>query len=179
MSIESQIGHDGFELTPLDEADLVSLEKHYAKEVHNGVATFDTTAPGIEYWQQKLVDSQNYSYPIWVARDTTANGRVAGWSGVGRFDPKQAYQRSAEFSFYVLDAYQGKGVGRLLMNHALNQLKNHPVIKTLISRIALQQEASLHLHRSAGFKHIGTLENVGFKLGKSLSVGLYQYQLVE
>ena len=167
----------GLEFSLLTEEDLESLANHYAHEVQNGVATFDTTAPSIDYWRKKLIDSQSNAYPIWVARDTPANGRVAGWSGVGRFDLKQAYQRSAEFSFYVLDAYQGKGVGRLLMNHALTHLKNHPVIKTLISRIALQQEASLHLHRSAGFKHIGTLENVGFKLGKSLSVALYQYQL--
>ena len=177
MSSKSQIGHHGFELAPLGEADLACLEKHYAHEVQNGVATFDTTAPQIEYWQQKLLDSQSQTYPIWVARDTQTDGSLIGWAGVSRFDPKLAYQRSAEFSFYVLDAYQGKGMGRVLMNHALKNLQNHSVIKTLISRIALQQDASLHLHRSLGFKHIGTLENVGFKLGKTLSVALYQYHL--
>ena len=166
---------NGLELSLLTEEDLSSIAAHYAHEVQTGVATFDTSAPGMDYWQNKLVDSQSNAYPIWVARD--AQGRVAGWSGVGRFDPKLAYQRSAEFSVYVLDAYQGKGVGRMLMRHALAQLKNHSTIKTLVSRIALQQEASLHLHQVLGFKHIGTLEDVGFKFGKTLSVALYQYQL--
>ena len=128
MSNKSQIGYEEFELAPLAENDLASLEKHYAHEVQNGVATFDTTAPQIEYWQQKLLDSQSQTYPIWVARDTQTDGSLIGWAGVSRFDPKLAYQRSAEFSFYVLDAYQGKGMGRVLMNHAVNNLQNHSAV---------------------------------------------------
>ena len=63
------------------------------------------------------------------------------------------------------------------MQHALKQLREHATIKVLVSRIALEQEASLYLHRALGFKHVGTLEHVGFKLGNPLSVALYQYDL--
>ncbi len=177
MDTDSQLYQSWLEVSPLTEADLPSIANHYVHEVQNGVATFDTTPPEAEHWEQKLLASESEAYPIWVGRDTESNGCVAGWAGVSRFDPKLAYKCSAEFSFYVLDAYQGKGIGRVLLNHALANLKNHPTIKTLVSRIALQQEASLHLHRSVGFKHVGTLENVGFKLGSPLSVALYQYLL--
>lgn len=173
----NQIYKGWLELTPVTQGDLPFIAEHYAHEVRKGVATFDTSIPELSYWHQKFLESENRSYPIWVARDLHSEGVVVGWAGVSRFDPKLAYQRCAEFSFYVLGSYQGKGVGRVLFSHALTSLKKHPTIQTLVSRIALQQEASLHLHRSMGFKHIGTLEDVGFKLGSALSVALYQYHL--
>ena len=177
MAVNSQIDHDWLELSSLRPGDIPAIAAHYAYEVENGVATFDTTAPDEEYWQQKLLRSQSGEYPIWVGRDGTSESAVVGWAGVSPFDPKLAYERTAEFSFYVLDDYHGRGVGRLLMQHTLNHLRDHTTIKVLVSRIALEQEASLHLHRALGFNHVGTLEHVGFKLGKSLSVALYQYDL--
>jgi len=177
VSAHNQIYRDWLELSPVGEEDLPSIADHYAHEVREGVATFDTSIPDWSYWHQKFLESERQTYPIWVARDLHSGGAVVGWAGVSRFDPKLAYERCAEFSFYVLGPYQGKGVGRVLFSHALTNLKKHATIQTLVSRIALQQEASLHLHRSMGFKHIGTLEDVGFKLGNALSVALYQYHL--
>ena len=170
---------DWLEVSSLTSKDLPDIALHYAHEVESGVATFDTTPPSDEYWQDKLRKSESDEYPVWVGRDSRAEKKVVGWAGVSRFDPKLAYERTAEFSFYVLDAYQGQGIGRSLLKHALDGLKGHSTIQNLVSRIALQQEASLHLHQSLGFVHIGTLENVGFKLGQSLSVALCQFQLAD
>lgn len=177
MPTDERIRQDQLELAPVTLKDLPAIAEHYAHEVQHGVATFDTTIPNTSYWEQKVLESENQAYPIWVARDLHADACVTGWAGVSRFDSKLAYGRCAEFSFYIVGPYQGRGVGRVLLNHALNELRKHPTIETLVSRITLQQEASLHLHRSVGFRHIGTLENVGFKLGAGLSVALYQYHL--
>ena len=177
MSTETQAVGEWVEISPLARSDIQSVAAHYAHEVEHGVATFDTVIPDADYWEQKLLASEAGAYPVWVARDTRSQDKLMGWAGVSRFDPKLAYRRSAEFSFYVLGAYQGQGLGRALLNHVVGNLKTHPTIETLVSRIALQQEASLYLHRAAGFQHVGTLRDVGFKLGGSLSVALYQLML--
>jgi len=175
----STINTDWPSIRLLESCDLPSIAEHYAFEVEHGVATFDTVNPEPDYWKQKLIESQNGSYPVWVALDAYKDSKVVGWAGVSRFDAKLAYQRSAEFSFYVLNDYQGRGVGKSLLYHALKQLEVHPTIKTLVSRIAIQQQASVHLHQTFGFSHIGTLKHVGFKQGAPQSVALYQRDVLE
>ena len=38
--------------------------------------------------------------------------------------------------------------------------------------------ASIQLHAALGFRHVGTLERVGFKLGRWVDVILMQYSFV-
>ena len=45
---------------------------------------------------------------------------------------------------------------------------------TLVVRIAEGNEASIHLHESVGFLHIGVMREVGRKFGKCLDVYLMQ-----
>jgi L-amino acid N-acyltransferase YncA len=47
-------------------------------------------------------------------------------------------------------------------------------IHTIIARIADSNEASVRLHESAGFKHIGTMKEVGRKFGNLIDVYLMQ-----
>ena len=47
-------------------------------------------------------------------------------------------------------------------------------LHTIIARIAGPNEASIRLHESAAFKHIGTMREVGRKFGELLDVQLMQ-----
>jgi len=47
-------------------------------------------------------------------------------------------------------------------------------LHTVIARIAEGSEASIHLHKSVGFEHIGSMKEVGRKFGKLLDVHLLQ-----
>ena len=61
------------------------------------------------------------------------------------------------------------------MKNMLGMVKQHPTIHTLISRIVTTQRASIALHESLGFIHVGTLKAVGFKLGAMRDVAIYQF----
>ena len=47
-------------------------------------------------------------------------------------------------------------------------------LHTQIGVIALPNEASVALHESFGFRHVGTLHEVGYKFGTWLDVGFWQ-----
>ena len=53
------------------------------------------------------------------------------------------------------------------------RLKYH----TLIARVAQASVESLHLNEAFGFRHIGTLKEVGQKFGKRLDVHILQLML--
>ena len=158
--------------------DLDAIAQHYALETTSGVATFDTAPPPKSYWQTKLHESQQNLYPFLVARSqpSDASSIVCGWAALSRYDSKAAYARTAELSVYVLENYQRRGIGRSLMQKTLEVVKQHPTIHTLISRIVPTQRASIALHESLGFIHVGTLKAVGFKLGALRDVAIYQYE---
>ena len=83
---------------------------------------------------------------------------------------------TAETSFYVAEAHRGQGIGRQLKEaiiHEGRKLGYH----TLIARAAAGSDASLHLNRSLGFEHVGTLKEVGHKFGKFIDVHVMQLML--
>ncbi len=165
------------EISDVRLGDLDAIAQHYAFETASGVATFDTARPPESYWHTKLRESQENLYPFLVARSqpSEAGPIVCGWAALSRYDPKVAYARTAELSVYVLEAYQRRGIGRVLMKNMLDMVKQHPTIHTLISRVVPTQRASIALHESLGFIHVGTLKSVGFKLGALRDVAIYQF----
>ena len=50
---------------------------------------------------------------------------------------------------------------------------------TLLARTAQDSGASIHINESLGFRHIGTMKEVGLKFGKRLDVHIMQLMLLE
>jgi phosphinothricin acetyltransferase len=92
---------------------------------------------------------------------------------LSKWSERQAYNDTAETSFYVKTEYRGKGIGRKLKQAIIEEacrLKFH----TLIARVAGESNESFHLNESFGFIHIGTLKEVGRKFGRLLDVHILQ-----
>jgi L-amino acid N-acyltransferase YncA len=73
----------------------------------------------------------------------------------------------------VRSNFRGRGIGRQLKQAIIDEarrLKYH----SLIAVVAEGSEASLHLNESFGFRHVGTLKEVGRKFGRLLDVHLLQ-----
>ena len=109
-------------------------------------------------------------YPILVAEE---HGIVVGWASLSKWSDRCAYSDTAEMSLYVHHGHQGKGIGRKLLE-AIVAEGQKAGLHTIIARIAEASEASIHLHKSVGFEHIGTMKEVGRKFGKLLDVYLMQ-----
>ena len=149
--------------------DLDAITEIYNDAILNTVVTFDTEPKTIE--EQKLWFAEHGpKYPILVAEH---EGLVVGWASLSRWSDRCAYSDTAEISLYVREEFQGKGIGKKLIQAIIGEGKNAG-LHTVIARIAEGSEVSIHLHKSMGFEHIGVMREVGRKFGKLLDVYLMQ-----
>ena len=149
--------------------DLDAITEIYNDAILNTVVTFDTEPKTIE--EQKLWFAEHGpKYPILVAEH---EGLVVGWASLSRWSDRCAYSDTAEISLYVREEFQGKGIGKKLIQAIIGEGKNAG-LHTVIARIAEGSEVSIHLHKSMGFEHIGVMKEVGRKFGKLLDVYLMQ-----
>jgi phosphinothricin acetyltransferase len=84
-------------------------------------------------------------------------GRVVGWAGIVPYSPRAAYKGVGEFSIYVDRGGRGAGVGRRLLEELCAQAEALGYHK-LLSKIFPENEASLALMRSCGFREVGLHE---------------------
>ncbi|WP_371153433.1 N-acetyltransferase family protein [Jannaschia sp. 2305UL9-9] len=92
-----------------------------------------------------------------VAEDA---GRVLGFAGWAPTSARPVYAGVVEVSTYVATTAVGRGVGRALLSHVVAQSEVQG-IWTLVAQIFPENEASLALHRSCGFRVVGTRERLG------------------
>ncbi len=92
---------------------------------------------------------------------------------LSKWSDRCAYSDTAEISLYVKEEFQGKGIGKKLLE-AIMQEGQKVGLHTVIARVAEDGKASIHLHESVDFEHIGIMREVGRKFGKLLDVHLLQ-----
>src|SRR5216683_2306924 len=84
-------------------------------------------------------------------RPACADDEIAGYAALTPYRTTPAFQRTVEDSVYVDRRWRGRGVGRLLVTHVLDQataLGHHSVF----ARITAENAASRRLHEQLGFR---------------------------
>jgi len=82
------------------------------------------------------------------------DGRIVGWASITPYSAREAYAGVGEFSIYVDRTARGGGVGSRLLTH-LAVLAEARGYHKLTSKIFPENEASLALMRSCGFRDVG------------------------
>jgi L-amino acid N-acyltransferase YncA len=150
--------------------DLGGITEIYNDAILNTIGTFDTETKNYNE-QKSWFTNHNSQYPILVAEHEDS---VIGWASLSKWSNRCAYSGTAEISLYVREEHRQRGNGRRLITAILHKGKKAG-LHTVIARIAEGNEISVHLHKSVGFMHIGTMKEVGRKFGKLLDVHLMQY----
>lgn len=86
-----------------------------------------------------------------------------GWAALSQVSQRPAYAGVAEVSVYVAAAERGGGVGSQLLRHVIAASEAEG-IWTLQAAVFPENEATIRLHRRAGFRVVGRRERIG-KLG--------------
>lgn len=149
--------------------DLKDITIIYNEAIVKTNATFDTEKKTIDE-QKKWFESHGPKNPIIVAEQ---DENIVGWASLSEWSDRCAYSDTAEISLYVLEKYQGKGIGKKLMKSIVEQGKKAG-LHTLIARITDGNEISVHLHKMVGFESIGVMKECGWKFNKRLDVYLMQ-----
>jgi phosphinothricin acetyltransferase len=89
---------------------------------------------------------------------------------------RPAYQWSVDVTAHVREDARGAGVGKRLYQVLFQELAALGYFQAFAG-IALPNDASVALHESMGFGHIGVYRRVGFRLGAWHDVGWWQKEL--
>jgi L-amino acid N-acyltransferase YncA len=141
-----------FVIEPMTAGDWEQVRAIYEEGIRSGNATFETSAPSWEQW-----DQAHLPFCRLVARRA---GAVLGWAAVTPISARKAYAGVAEVSLYVSEKTQGKGVGTALQEELTRQSEAHG-IWTLQGVVFAENTASLALLKKCGFREVGRRERIG------------------
>ena len=85
---------------------------------------------------------------------------IMGWAALSPVSSRCVYGGVAEVSVYVSQSHRGKCVGTQLLNKLI-QSSEEEGIWTLQSGVFPENKGSIALHKSVGFRYIGTREKIG------------------
>jgi L-amino acid N-acyltransferase YncA len=132
---------------PARTTDADAVARIYNEGIDDRIATFETeprTAQDIERWLEE-------DLPLVVVE---SDGEVVAWAVAHRYREREAYAGVGEFSVYVARAARGRGFGRAAVQSLIDECERRGLWK-LVSRVFPENEASLALCRSLGFREVG------------------------
>ncbi|KML69124.1 GNAT family N-acetyltransferase [Pectobacterium peruviense] len=162
------------EITEADERHIPAIQQIYAYHVLHGAATFETEPPDAVEMTIRLKKVLTAGLPWLVAVD---EGQVRGYCYLSFYRERFAYRFTLEDSIYIDPTFQGRGIGKRLLSHAVMWAEARG-FRQLVAVVGNSENAaSLSLHRAAGFSITGTLTSVGFKHGRWLDTVILQRTL--
>ena len=138
----SEINKDNFHL----------VTKIYKDGIDTGKATFETTIPSYQKW-----DNTHHTFGRISAYN---NAKMLGWAALSKVSDRCVYQGVAEVSVYVSSSSQGMGIGTKLLQKLI-EVSELNGIWTLQCGIMTENTSSIHIHKKCGFREIGYREKVG------------------
>jgi phosphinothricin acetyltransferase len=145
-------------ITPMRPDDWPAVREIHAQGIVTGDATFDTEPPSWEEW-----DAGHLAECRLVARDV--EGEVLAWAALSPVQRKSAYRGVAEGSLYVRADVRQTGIGRML-SEAMVEASDAAGIWTVELWIFPENEASIALCKSLGFRIVGIRERIGKRDGR-------------
>jgi L-amino acid N-acyltransferase YncA len=133
----------------------------YAHHVLHGLASFEIEPLSENDMRLRRLDIVSRNYPYLVAE---CAGEAVGYAYASPYRLRSAYRHTAENSVYLHPAWAGRGIGRQLMSALLAECEARGV-RQIVAVIGDSANcASIGRHNSFGFREVGVLRSVGFKL---------------
>lgn len=145
-------------IRPMSAGDWPRVRAIYEEGIATGNATFQTAAPAWEAW-----DTGHLASCRLVAMES--DGAVVGWAALAPTSSRAVYAGVCEVSVYVATDARKRGIGRQLLE-ALVAASEADGRWTLQAGIFPENEASIALHRTVGFRVVGRRERLGVMHGR-------------
>jgi L-amino acid N-acyltransferase len=157
------------------EADLPAILAIYNHAVAETTAIWNETLVDLDNRKAWFEARQARGFPILV---TEIDGRIAGYASYGDWRAFDGFRQSVEHSVYVEKDFYGRGLGKALMT-ALIESARAGNIHVMIAAIEAGNTGSIALHKSLGFRLVGTHHEVGQKFGRWLDLTMMELKLGE
>ena len=141
------------------EADLAAIVAIYNAAIPSRLATADLEPISVES-RRDWFRSHSDRYPVWViVKHDQNNDQIIGWLSLQMFYGRPAYHKTAEVSIYIDPNYQGQGIGKKLLDHAIALCPKLNISK-LVGFVFAHNAASLRLFKSFDFEEWGLLPQI-------------------
>jgi len=136
--------------------DLPAIVDIYNETIEGRMVTADlepvSVASKLEWFEAHNPETR----PLWVVEE---DGKVIAWTSFQSFYGRPAYRHTAEVSIYITEQAQGKGLGKKLLEKAIEDCSKLD-IKNLLGFIFAHNVASINLFKKYGFEPWGHLPGV-------------------
>jgi L-amino acid N-acyltransferase YncA len=151
---------------------MLSIYRHHIRRgIEDGVDDSGTPEPDDLRDRRKNLRSQRLPHLV-----TTYGGEVVGYAYVVLFRKRPAYRYAVKHSIYVHREYQGRGVGRLLMQELIDVCAASG-FRQMIGYIDADNAPSLTMHERFGFLRVGLLPGIAFRYGRWADTVMVQRSL--
>ncbi len=159
-------------IRPATAADLPAISAIYNHSVRTSTCTF-ALEPETLAERQAWFGGRTAAHPVIVA---DVDGEVIGWAALSTWNKRSGYDTTVEWSVYIRDDWQRKGVASVLLKEliVLAKAAGH---RTIIGGVSADQTPSLEFHRRHGFVDVAHFRQVGYKFGQWLDVVYLQLML--
>jgi L-amino acid N-acyltransferase YncA len=136
----------------MKDSDWPQVSHIYTQAIEIGLSSVLDKCPDFDDW-----DAKHFKDLRFVMRD---GDKILGWAALMPYSDRCAYRGVAEASVYIDSAFQGKGIGKALLIHALKK-SEEAGIWTVFSKTFATNTASIKLQESCGFRLVGIHEKLG------------------
>lgn len=158
-----------------------TFERHAAaileifnEAIVNSTALYDYKPRPLEAMAAWFQTKKTGGFPVIGVEDSA--GTLLAMGSYGAFRAFPAYKYTVEHSVYVHKDHRGQGLGRVVMQHLIATARKNN-LHAMMGGIDAANVGSIALHERLGFRHVGTLPQVGFKFGGWLDLAFYQLLL--
>ena len=134
-------------------SDWPQVKRIYEEGIATGHATFETSAPTYDDWDQSHLEIGRYVY-------TGEDDKILGWVALSPVSDRCVYGGVAEQMVYVARDARGKGVGGALLEALIRETEKQGYW-TLQAGIFPENTGSMKLHEKHGFRVVGVREKLG------------------
>jgi len=136
----------------INKNDWPSVSEIYRQGIETGKATFQSDIPAYSEWDAAHIQECRFVAVL--------GGRVVGWTALSKVSSRCVYHGVAEVSIYIAAEARGMGIGKLLMNQLILESEKSG-FWLLQSGIMEDNETSIGLHETCGFRKVGYRERIG------------------
>lgn len=151
---------------PCDYQQILDIYNWY---IENTTITFEIDKLTIEEFTLRI-ERIIKEYPYLVIKE---GDRVLGYGYLDHFNPRKAYDITADLSIYLDHNVLHQHLGQQILDALIIEAKKQN-ITNIISIITSENTNSIHFHEKNGFIKRAYLNKVGIKFGRVLDVSFYQ-----
>lgn len=149
--------------------DASAITEIYNYYILNSVSTFEESCIDVNFFEEKI-QTTYAKFPCLVYE---INNIIVGYACASQWKPRSGYRYTAEVSIYLKNNTVEKGIGSILYQELINQLKEMN-FNAIIGGISLPNTPCMRLHEKFGFEKIAHFKKVGYKFEKWVDVGYWE-----